>query len=93
MEVVCGNYRKKVTCIGNVSDVTLPDDPSDSQISKALGGSGNEIKTHLLTVKDWEIHSVRTDMDELLIIGGAQLILAQTKARRSCNLQDGSKCA
>lgn len=72
---------------GNIEDVQIEDDPTDPAISKALGGSGEERRTEIATIGQWEIHAIDKD-DSLLLVGSSPDISDHPKRRKSCDFSD-----
>jgi hypothetical protein len=77
---------KSVNQNGHVTTVQLPDDPSDSDLIKALGGGDNCVS--LAQVGDWEVLRVSGQTNPTLVVGAAPPMSAETKRRKTCPLAD-----
>ena len=71
-----------------VHNIVLNSDPSDSEIYRALGGTGDEVGVIQKTIGDWEIHRLPDSNGDMLVIGKAPGNWAAVKARKSCDLSD-----
>ncbi len=73
---------------GDIQTMLISDDPNESEISRAIGGTGMESNTFIAQILDWEIHSLGNELDEILVIGNAPYLDSPIKKRISCDLTD-----
>ena len=79
---------KRITKAGNITDVPLQNDPSDNDLAKALGGTGDP--QTIGTVGDWEVLTLPEGQGQgdILIVGQPPHINDDPKLRKSCTLTD-----
>lgn len=77
---------KRITKEGNITDVPLQNDPSDNDLAKALGGTGDP--QTIDTVGDWEVLTLPANQGDILIVGRAPHINNDPKCRKTCTLND-----
>ena len=77
---------KRIDAAGIVSTIQLPDDPSDAQLSDALGGVGSLV-THC-QIGGLDVLTTRAVGSSTLVVGQPPYVGATPARRRSCILTD-----
>jgi hypothetical protein len=75
---------KRIDAAGDVITIQLPDDPSDVDLIKVLGGKGDLVTRGW--IKEWEV--LTADGTTTLVVGRPPPISSAPKRRTSCNLTD-----
>lgn len=71
---------------GSVTTIPLPDDPSDNDLTTALGSKGGVVT--LGEVRGWEVLVTSKDGGNALVVGQPPYLGVHPKRRLSCTLSD-----